>query len=80
MNMSNIKCESKREVKREQPIPTARVTAKPFTALVPKTIRTTAAMIVVTFEYIMVQKALAKPAFTTSYPLFPVAFSYFILS
>ena len=80
MNMSNIKCESKSEVKREQPIPTARVTAKPFTALVPNTIRTTAAMIVVTLESIIVQKALAKPAFTTSYQLFNIAFYSLILS
>ena len=80
MKMSNNKCDNNREVKREQAIPTARVTAKPFTALVPSIISTTAAMIVVTLESIMVQKALENPAFTTSYPLLPKAFSSFILS
>ena len=63
---SKRRCETKSDVKREHATPIANVFAKPLTVLEPKTERTIAAIIVVTFESMIVQNALPNPRFTTS--------------
>ena len=50
-----------KDVNRELAIPIARVIANPLTLLLPSVDNTRAAIIVVTFESIIVQKALLKP-------------------
>ena len=63
---SKIRWDTKSDVKSEHATPIASVLANPFTVLEPKTERTIAAIIVVTFESIIVQNALPNPSCTTS--------------